>query len=301
MRYSTTALIVLASLFISQQAAAQGMRQRFAENALAVASAESNHNRVQAPKRHEQVSVAVYNLKLENVPTVFGNIVTDSLLTEIRKLQSVNAIGLQEIQEMISLEATKQMSGCDESESCLAEISGALGVDELITGTLSETPSGRVIIIRRINQRRSSIISTFTKRLTIGNGEEFLAVIGQAVGKLYSERDIRPGESRGVAAEVALELNPPPVAAWVTFTTGTLALVAGAAGGVFGYQAMQTGESFANPSGNQSDAAYWMNLQNQGQQLQQSANASFMLAGTLALTTVVMSLFTDWNGYSGGE
>ena len=45
----------------------------------------------------------------------------------------------------------------------------------------------------------------------------------------------------------------------------------------------------------------WMNLQNQGQQLQQSANASFMLAGTLALTTVVMSLFTDWNGYSGGE
>jgi len=301
MKSSTTALLVLASLFISQQGSAKGMRQRFAENALAAATAESSHKQVRAPKSHEQVSVAVYDLKLENVPSVFGNIVTDSLLTEIRKLQSVNAIGLQEIQEMISLEATKQMSGCDESESCLAEISGALGVDELITGTLSETPSGRVIIIRRINQRRSSVISTFTKRLAIGNGEEFLAVIGQAIGKLYSERDIRPGESRGVSAEVALKLNPPPIAAWVTYTTGTLALLAGAAGGAFGYRATQTGKAFSAPSNNQSDAAYWMDLQNQGQQLQQSANTSFMLAGTLALTTVVMSLFTDWDDYSGGE
>ena len=41
--------------------------------------------------------IAVYDLELQNVTQAVGVVVTDSLLTEVRKLQGVSAIGMNEI------------------------------------------------------------------------------------------------------------------------------------------------------------------------------------------------------------
>ena len=176
--------------------------------------------------------VAVYNLELQNVPIGIGQVVTDALLSEIRKLEGISAIGMDEITEMISLEAQKQMLGCKASESCLAAIAGALGVDELITGTLTELADGRVILIRRIDQRQAKIIQDVQKRLKIGSGEEFLLAIGPSVQSLYTDRSYRPGTQPGVPDELVLRLNPPPVPSWFTRTMGWTGLGLATAGGI---------------------------------------------------------------------
>ena len=59
---------------------------------------------------------------------------------------------------------------------------------------------------------------TFDKRLEVGNGEEFLLSVGDAIQTLFSERQNRPGTKRGVSEKAVLRLNPPPIKSWMTYT-----------------------------------------------------------------------------------
>jgi hypothetical protein len=54
---------------------------------------------------------------------------------------------MEEIYEMLQHEKTRHVMGCEADDACLAEIAGALGVDELVTGRLSEEVDGRVFVI----------------------------------------------------------------------------------------------------------------------------------------------------------
>ena len=58
----------------------------------------------------------------------------DSLLAELRKLERVSVIGMDEVRAMLDIEAQKQALGCDDDEGCLAEIAGALGAPADIIG-----------------------------------------------------------------------------------------------------------------------------------------------------------------------
>ena len=136
------------------------------------------------------IRVAVYSLEVENIPKGVAQIVTDNLLAEVRKLEGVSAIGMEEIYEMLQHEKSRQVMGCEADDACLAEIAGALGVDELITGKLSSLADGSVMVLRRINQREAKITATFNERLKPAEGVEFLAAIGDAVKQVYPGRDV---------------------------------------------------------------------------------------------------------------
>ncbi len=174
--------------------------------ATSVVSAEGDVAPSTAPLR-----AAVYDLKLEGIEKNIGSVVTDSLLAEVRKLQGISAIGMDEIRDMLSHETNKQIMGCDSSEECLAEIAGALGVDVVITGSLSKVGDGHVINLRRINQEQAKVEGVFNQRLKAGSGQEFLLSVGPAIEQLFPERALRSGTERGVAKEVALRLDPPPL------------------------------------------------------------------------------------------
>ncbi len=101
--------------------------------------------------------------------------------------------------------------GCEENEACLAEIAGALGVDELVSGSLSKVDESEVMVIRRIDQNRAKVVGTVDKRLKEGKGQEFLAAVGSSVEELFPEYPLRAGVTRGVPKEMALRLDPPPL------------------------------------------------------------------------------------------
>ena len=142
--------------------------------------------------------------------------ITSSLLAEVRKLEGASVIGMDEIREMINFEAQRQAMGCEADEACMAQIAGALGVDEIITGRLTEGSDGRNLLIRRIDQRRAEVVGTVDKRLAIGNGRRVSLNIGPAVEGLYPNRPNRPGTTRGVPKKISLRLNPPPIAPMTT-------------------------------------------------------------------------------------
>ena len=245
--------------------------------------------------------IAVYELELQGVAPNIGTVVTDSLLAEIRKLQAVSAIGMDEIRDMLSHEANKQIVGCEDSESCLAEIAGALGVDDLISGKLSRVGDSHVITVRRIDQNRAKVSKVYNKRLKAESGQEFLLAVGSAVEELYSDRPLREGAKRGVPKEVALRLNPPPLPPWVFYSAAGAAAGAGAVAGVFqllANDAESDYNSFAKQGLNAPiSGATLVEKEDRANGRVTNARVAIGLASGFAITAAVMYFFTDWEGY----
>ena len=242
--------------------------------------------------------VAVYELELQGVEKNIGTVVTDSLLAEIRKLEGVSAIGMDEIKDMLSHEANKQILGCEADDSCLAEIAGALGVDDLITGALSKVGDQHVILVRRIDQRGAQVVGVFDKRLKAESGQEFLLSVGPAVEELFPDRNVRVGLSRGVAKEVALRLDPPPLPTGAFWGVAGSAAAALAAGGVFGILAETEASSYRTLlTQNPVEGSILMGHYRNAVFNSTAANVSWAVSGALAIGAGVMFLFTDWEGY----
>ena len=139
----------------------------------------------------------MYDLELSNVPKGLGSATTEALLQEVRKLEGVSAIGMDEVQGDARHWVRRQAMGCDADDECLAEIAGALGVDEILTGKLTEQADGRMMVLKRIDQRRAQVRETFDKRLEVGNGEEFLLSVGDAVYPLSGAPKPSGDQARG--------------------------------------------------------------------------------------------------------
>ena len=259
-------------------------------------AAGTTSNDALRPKR-----VAVYDAELEGVDPNIGTVVTDSILAEVRKLQGISAIGMDEIRDMLSHEANKQILGCEADDACLAEIAGALGVDELVTGKLSRAADSHVFLLRRIDQGRARVVGVVNKRLKAESGQEFLLTIGPSVEELFPDRPLREGAKRGVPAEVALKLDPPPLPVWSFWTAAGLTGATAAAGGVFGLLFMESQKVYKQ-YGKQATTTpiAGSDVVGQGKIVQRNAataNALFIGAAALAVTTGVWALFTDWHGY----
>ncbi len=241
--------------------------------------------------------IAVYDLESLRIPKSLTVMVNDNLLAELRKLRGVTAVGMDEIRDMLSHEANKQILGCEADDACLAEIAGALGVDELITGRLTDAADGRQFLLRRIDQGRAAVVQSTTQRFEAGSGEEFLLAIGPMVESLYSNRPLVEGAARGVPEETVLLLNPPPLPLWGFVTTASAAVVALGLGTGFGVSAFDNASTFNsladNPTVQGSDLLPYEQSASRDQSI---ANGMLVGAAVLATAAGVMAFFTDWYG-----
>jgi hypothetical protein len=200
-------------------------------------------NAAQARAGRRALRLAVYDFELNDVDGSVGRVVTDSVVFELRKLDRVSVIGMDEVREMLDIEAQKQLVGCAD-ESCLSEIADALGVDGLVSGSLARIGDEHVFSMRRIDQREARVVGAVNQRLVAETGEEFLAAVGPAVEELFPDQPLRAGAERGVSDELVLRLNPPPLDPWVFWTgVGTTAMVT-VAGAVLGAVSLFTLSSY---------------------------------------------------------
>jgi hypothetical protein len=224
-----------------------------------------------------------------------------ALLAEVRKLEGVSAIGMNEIREMLSFEYQRQMLGCAADQACLAEIGGALGTDEMVLASVIVEGNTATFSLRRISMRAGRVTGAHTKRLTRAGGEELLGDVGPAVEEVFPDRQLRPGVARGVEKAMALRLNPPPLPRWPFYVTASAALAAAAGGAVMGYlstDAQDQWNSLAQRSLTEPVPGAQLNeLEHSAESRARSANLLFIAAGGLAVAAGVEALFTDWHGY----
>jgi hypothetical protein len=155
-----------------------------------------------------------------------------SLVPEVRKLEGISAIGMAEIRDMLGFEYQRQMLGCQADDQCLAEIAGALGVDELVTADLVLNGKTYALSLRRVDLKKARVAQSFDRTFAQRDGEELLAIVGPAVSGLYPDRTLRAGKARGVEPATIRRLNPPPLPRWVFWATGGAAVVALGGAGV---------------------------------------------------------------------
>lgn len=178
------------------------------------------------------VQIAVYDLEMADDARL-GRLLTDQLVVELRKLSGASVIGMTEIKAMLDHEAAKSMVGCEEDESCLADIAGALGVDVIVIGSIGKVGNEHVVGMRRIDQRNAQVAGQFQQRITDdGTGQALMASIGPAVETMFADLTLREGEQRGVSEAILYRLDPPPLPAWAFWSSVVVTggLLAGAAG-----------------------------------------------------------------------
>jgi hypothetical protein len=225
-------------------------------------------------------------------------VLSQALVTEVRKLDGIAAIGVAEIREMLALEYRRQMLGCSQDENCLAEIAGALGVNELVSSELVVQGETSTFSLSRIDMRTTKVVAATQKRLARRKaGEEVLGAVGEVVATIYKDRPLRAGEQRGVAPEVARWLNPPPVPRWVFFTTAGAAAAAAAGGAIYAVNAEGTRESYnaLATGGGTVSGSELTELHDLADKQQRNATILFGVAGVLVAAAGVEAFFTDWH------
>jgi hypothetical protein len=249
------------------------------------------------------ISVAAYELVVRDIDEGQGRLAYGFLVKELRKLQRVNVVPMDEIKDMLDHEAQKALTGCDD-ESCLSEIAAALGVDQLLVGEVGKAGDQTFLKLNRIDQLAAQNIGSFNERFVPNNGEEFLAAIGPAVEKLFPERPLRPGQERGVSEKMVAVLDPPPLPTWAFWTTAGVAATTLAAGGVtsvFAWQQAATWDSrltSAAQSGDVIPGRELVDIQEAYSTFRTSTYVLLGLGGGIALAAGVMAPFTDWNDYA---
>jgi TolB-like protein len=109
--------------------------------------------------------------------------VSDDLVVEVRRRALGSTVfGADEIRTLVGLERQKQLLGCAEN-SCLAEIGGALGARQIVSGSLNRFGGTYLLVLKLLDARNGRVIHEASSRFD-GEGE-ILDVVASAVQRLF--------------------------------------------------------------------------------------------------------------------
>lgn len=245
------------------------------------------------------LQVAVYEISSPPASSDVVFVVRDALTSELRKLEKVSVISMDEVRIMLSYEADKQTIGCDD-DSCLTEIAAALGVDVVVTGGLSVVGEKSYMTLKRMDQKQGNVAQQYSATLDPAGGEEFLAALGPAVAELFPERGLRPGQTRGVDTSLVSRLNPPPLPPALFWTgaalSGTALALSTFAGATLvseylAFDALRSGQK-----GTPIDGGRLGTLRASVVGWQDATRAALGTTGALVALTGVAAAFTNWEG-----
>ena len=150
-------------------------------------------------------SLAVLNLEHKTGVTAdTAELLTQNLTTTLSSQGRFGrVIGTKEIEAVIGFEKQRQLMACD-SQSCIAELAGSMGVDYVLTGSLGKLGSKYLFNATLVNTHSAEVEGRVSKTIS-GNDEGALL---EAVEAVVAE--LLRGTSAAGAAPVAVAPLPPP-------------------------------------------------------------------------------------------
>jgi TolB-like protein len=136
----------------------------------------------------------------EGVPDTTTTALTESLASEVRRTSGADVVTRREIESVLSLEMQKQMLGC-QTDACMTELGGALGVDQLVTGDVARLGESWLVHLKVVKPARAQVVAQSDRRIRGGTVDDVLDVLPAMVAELF-----------GAAAPAAAAPAPPPAA-----------------------------------------------------------------------------------------
>jgi hypothetical protein len=136
-----------------------------------------------------------------------------------------DVIARSDIQAMLGFQKDRQLLGCTEDASCIAEIGGSLGVDYVLTGQIGQIGSQFNISLLVVDSRRSRVVTRLSS-FCEANEDALVKAARASVGTINVA--IRGGSLTEGATKPSVPFTRSRTTAWIAWGTGA-ALVAGGA------------------------------------------------------------------------
>jgi len=148
----------------------------------------------------------------EGVPQSTAQAITEAVVAEVRRQSKAEVITQREIASILSLEKQKAMMGC-ETDSCMAELGGALGADRLVAGDMAKLGESFLLHLRVVDVKKVRVTAQADRRLRGGSIDDVLDVLPKMVGELFPPAPPTAVVPAPVAAPALAVLVPPPAVA----------------------------------------------------------------------------------------
>ncbi|MBS2030498.1 MAG: hypothetical protein JST54_21530 [Deltaproteobacteria bacterium] len=117
--------------------------------------------------------------------------ITASVVGEVRRRPGLAVLTSEDVQAVVSVDRQRQMLGCTES-SCLAELGGALGVAQVITGSVARLGASWLIHLQVIDANKAVVLRQSDRRKKGGNIDDVLDELPGMVGELFGAAAPQP-------------------------------------------------------------------------------------------------------------
>lgn len=107
----------------------------------------------------EPTSIAITRFRLVQIDQALGGYAEDRLAVNLSK-HGFRVTTPADLEAMLGLERQRQLLGCNEDTSCLAEISSALGVPLVATGRLTRLGKRFELDVRVIRQKDGIVVAS---------------------------------------------------------------------------------------------------------------------------------------------
>jgi TolB-like protein len=144
-----------------------------------------------------RLRVAVMDMRPLGTEGIKAELLSEIALTEASTVQGLDVVGKSDITAVLGLERQKQMLGCGEDTSCLAEIGGALGVDYLLTGSLGRLGTLYRVDLRLVDARKARVLGRAGESVS-GEEEKLVGAVQRGVLQL-----LEPLAPAGAAARAS--------------------------------------------------------------------------------------------------
>lgn len=128
--------------------------------------------------------IAVYPLQTNGVATEVAATATALIPTEVRRARpGAQVVTPDDMKTMLAQQNQERMLGCTLDSGCLAELGGAIGVNEIVGGRLGRLGRFLVLELQRIDMKAQRVTASAT-RTTIAE-EGLIDAVRVGVNELY--------------------------------------------------------------------------------------------------------------------
>jgi TolB-like protein len=144
----------------------------------------SNIALAQAP---EKIKIAVIDLKAKRgIDEMTVSSLTDLICTEIASTGKYSVIGRDDMQAMLEHIADKQLLECDDTK-CLAQVGGALGVQQLMSGNIGMIGNTYLINLKLIDIDNVVVLNRISQEYK-GDEAGLIGKLKETVAGLFGEK-----------------------------------------------------------------------------------------------------------------
>ena len=164
-----------------------------------------------------RLSLAVMPLQGQGGVSKETVLILDNLLSaQMAEFPEYKIITAKDIEGLLGFDAMKQAFDC-EAEACTAEIGGALGVAQVVNGSVSKLGSKVILTLTRIDTARAEVLGRGSATAEVANQEQLIESLREALQTVM--REVGSQSSGGPLGN----LSPPGVVDWTFWGAGAIA------------------------------------------------------------------------------